>query len=109
MLLFLFWKNSVLSFIWNDQLEVMWKLKGHKEFFLCVCVCVEEREHVEGVVITYKAKTSKSIGLCGGSESLAILVDENFLIWNFKKGCSYAFVSEMLLISRFACNMNDVC
>ena len=73
------------------------------------CVCVEEREHVEGVVITYKAKTSKSIGLCGGSESLAILVDENFLIWNFKKGCSYAFVSEMLLISRFACNMNDVC
>ena len=93
MLLFLFWKNSVLSFIWNDQIEVMWKLKGHKEFF--VCACVEEREHVE-VVITYKAKTSKSIGLCGGSESLAILVDENFLIWNFKKGCSYAFVSEML-------------
>ena len=82
-----------MSFIWNDQIEVTWKLKEHKE--LCVCVCVEEREHVE-VVITYKAKTSKSIGLCGGSESLAILVDENFLIWNFKKGCSYAFVSEML-------------
>ena len=72
----------------------------------CACVCVEEGEHV-GVVITYKAKTSKSIGLCGGRESLAIL-DENFLIWNFKKGCSYAFVSEMLLKSRFVCNLNDV-
>ena len=73
-----------------------------------MCVSVEEREHVEGIVITYKAKTSKSIGLCRGSESLAILVDENFLIWKFKKGSSYAFVSKMLFIIRFIFNFNDV-
>ena len=75
---------------------------------VCVCVCVEEREHVEGTVITYKAKTSKSIGLCRGSESLAVHVDENFLIWKFKKGSSYAFFFEMSFIIRFICNCNDV-
>lgn len=56
---------------------------------------------------THKAQSSKSVGTYGASEFLAILIEKNFLIWEFKEGSRYV-AFEFLWVIVSAADVHDI-
>jgi hypothetical protein len=65
--------------------------------FITFCRKGGDKE-VEESVATHKAQPSKSGGGSGANEALAVLIEENFLAWEFKKGSRY------IVVFKFSCN-----
>jgi hypothetical protein len=57
---------------------------------------------------THKAQSSKSVGTYGASEFLAMLIEENFLIWEFKEGSRYIVAFEFLWVIVCAADVHDI-
>ena len=57
---------------------------------------------------THKAHSSKSGGTYGANESLAILIEENFLMREFKKCSRYIVSSEFLWVAVVTADIHDI-
>jgi hypothetical protein len=87
---------------WNIRIE---RVKENN--FITFCRKGGGKE-VEESVATYKAQSSKSGGGSGANEALAVLIEENFLVWEFKKGSRYIVVFKFSCVIVFAGDVQDV-
>jgi hypothetical protein len=81
---------------WNICIE-----REKENNFITFCRKGGDKE-VEESVATYKAQSSKSGGGSGANEAVAVLIEENFLVWELKKGSRYNVAFKCSCVIVFA-------
>jgi len=89
--------------------EPFWNIciERQKRIFLFSFVVDSKGRDREGVA-THKAQSSKSGGGSGANVAVAVLIEENFLVWEFKEGSRYIIGFKFPCVIVFAGDVQDV-